>query len=272
NNRGADEMQNALQFDVVQMDVFQERTVVVASGVQVNLSSEYPTVAIQGEEVIVPLLKSGETIDLSEKFKLRFTSSEGDLQHCRLHLRIGYRGWYSKTVRLDVRVLPTPLVEPAEVEIMDGRTHTFTIFRQAGNQGGGFMLQREVTEGSGNENGRAEPGEEISIWIRTLQGLDPFDKNSWHRTKIFTDDPYVSVVKDIPEVRGREWTSVRDHTSVIRISPECPVGHKPMLFLKSESASFSWTPDARYGKELLYQAIQLHRVHVNRLDLKVGAR
>jgi hypothetical protein len=134
------------------------------------------------------------------------------------------------------------------------------------------MLQREVSEGSGNGDGRADPGEEVTIWIRTPQGLDPLDKNSWHRTKVFSNDPYVSIVQDIPEVRGREWTSVRDHTSAIRISPDCPIGHKPVLFLKSESASFHWTPDARYGEELLYQAIQLHRVHVNRLDLTVGKR
>jgi hypothetical protein len=134
------------------------------------------------------------------------------------------------------------------------------------------MRQREVNEGSGNGDGKASPGEEVTIWLRTIQGLDPFDKNSWHRTKIFTDDPYVSVVKNIPETREREWTSVRDHTSVIRISPDCPPGHELKLFLKSESASFTWTPDARYGKELLYQAIQLHRVHFNRLKLTVVGR
>jgi hypothetical protein len=153
---------------------------------------------------------------------------------------------------------------------MDGRTHSFKIFRQAGNQGGGFMLQREVSEGTGNGDGRADPGEEMTIWIQTRQGLDPLDKNSWHRTKVFTDDPYVSIVKDIPEVRGREWTSVRDHTSVIHISTDCPAGHEIRLFLRSESASFSWTPDARYGKELLHQAIQRHRVHLDSVRLVVG--
>jgi hypothetical protein len=243
---------------------------VSANDVSVSLSSEYPTVAIQGEEVTIPLLEPGQIFDLSDKFTLRFTSSDGAFQHCRLNLRIGYRGWYSKTERIDVRVLPTPLVEPAEVEIVDGRTHAFTIFRQAGNQGGGSMQQREVTEGSGNGDGKTDPGEEVTIWVRTVQGLDPFDKNSWHRTKVFTDDPWVSIAKDIPEARGREWTSARDHTSVIRISRECPVGHELKLFLKSESASFAWTPDARYGKELLYQAIQLHRVHVYRYHLVVG--
>jgi hypothetical protein len=155
---------------------------------------------------------------------------------------------------------------------MDGRTHIFTIFRQAGNQGGGFMKQREVTEGTGNGDGKADPGEEMTIWVKIVQGLDPFDKNSWHRTKVFSDDHYVTIVRDIPEVRGREWTSVRDHTSVIRIEPECPAGHEVRLFLRSESASFAWTPDARYGKELLYQAIQLHRVHVNSLRLVIGNR
>ena len=81
-----------------------------------------------------------------------------------------------------------------------------------------------------------------------------------------------SGVKDIPEVQGREWTSARDHTSVIRISPECPAGHAISLFLKSESASFSWTPDTRYGKELLYQAIQPHRVHLYKYELQVDGK
>jgi hypothetical protein len=243
---------------------------VKAENVRVSLSSEYPTVTIQGGEVEIPSMDPAQIVDLTEKFKLRFVSSDGEFQHCRVNLLVRYRGWYSKTDRIDVRVLPTPLPSPAAVEILDGRTFVFSIFRQAGNQGGGFMLQREVTEGTGDEDGAADPGEEVTIWIQTVQGIDPFDKNSWHRTKVFTEDPYVSIVQDIPEVRGREWTSVRDHTSVIRISPECPLGHELKLFVRSESASFAWTPDARYGKELLYQAIQLHRVHVNRLDLVVG--
>lgn len=244
---------------------------VTAEDIRISISSEYPTVTIQGGEVTVPSLEAGRTIDLSEKFTLKFISTDGGLQHCRLLLRIGYRGWYSHVERIDVQVLPTPLLEPDAFELLDGRNHTFTIFRQAGNQGGGFMLEREVSEGSGNGDGKADPGEEMTIWIRTGQGLDPFDKNSWHRTKVFTDDPYISIVGDIPEIRGREWTSVRDHTSVIRISPDCPAGHKIKLFLKSESASFSWTPDARYGKELLRQAIQLHRVHLNQLEMTVGS-
>lgn len=243
-----------------------------AENVSVTLSSQYPTVSVQGGQVTVPTLEPGQVVDLSDKFKLRFTSTEGGFQHCRLDLRIGYRGWYSKNERIDVRVLPTPPEQPSATEILDGRTHTFTIFRQAGNQGGGSMLQREVYEGSGNGDGIAEPGEEMTIWVNIIQGLDPLDENSWHRTKVFTNDPYVSITRDIPEVRGREWTSVRDHTSVFRISPDCPVGHELKLFLRSESASFHWTPDARYGKELLYQAIQLHRVHVYRYDLVVGKR
>jgi hypothetical protein len=243
---------------------------VAAKDLRLTLTSEYPTVSIQGGEVIIPSLESGETVDISKRFVLRFTSSDGAFQHCRLYLQIGYRGWYSKTERIDVRVLPTPLAEAAETRILDGRDHVFEIFRQAGNQGGGSMQQRAVSEGRGNGDGKADPGEEMTIWVRTVQGIDPFDKNSWHRTKVFTDDPYVSIVSDIPEVRGREWTSVRDHTSVIKISPECPVGHQLRLILKSESASFSWTPDVRYGKELLYQAIQLHRVHLYRYELTVG--
>ena len=132
------------------------------------------------------------------------------------------------------------------------------------------MVDREVTEGEGDGDGIAEPGEEVTIWVRTVQGLDPFDKHSWHRTKVSTRDPYIKESRDFAEQKGLEWTSVRDHTSAIRISSDCPTGRKIKLGLGNESYSFHWTPDARYGERLLRQAIQLHRAHVHGYTLSVG--
>ena len=100
--------------------------------------------------------------------------------------------------------------------------------------------------------------------------MDPFDKHSWHRTKVFTRDPYVTQGRAFAEQKGIEWTSARDHTGAIRISSDCPQGRKIKLFLRNESYSFHWTPDARYGERLLRQAIQLHRVHVHGYTLPVG--
>ncbi len=243
---------------------------IAVKNVVVSFSSDYPIVEVKGGPVTVEVIEPGEIIDLSDRFTEHFVSSEGSFQHCRLNLAVKYRGWYSKHYNVDARILPTPLREPLGVEVIDGRRRTFPIFRQAGNQGGGSMLEREVEEGTGNGDGFADPGEAVSIWIKLLQGMVPFDKNSWHRTKIYTDDACVVSFEDVAEKKGREFTSVRDHTSVIRISPDCPAGHKIRLFLKNESYSFVWTPDMRYGKEPLYQATQRYRDHFHQYELVVG--
>ena len=208
--------------------------------------------------------------DLSRSFSERFVSTDGYLQHCRLNLNLTYAGWHGKRHRIDVSVLPTPLNEADSVIIMDGRKLDFRIFRQAGNQGGGFTLRRSYEEGTGNGNGRADPGEELTLWLCVAQGLDPLDKYTWHRAKLFTEDPYVTITSDIAEPKELEWTSVKNHTSSFKVSPDCPAGHEIELVLKCESYSYFWQPDYRYGRELHYQAFQFHRNHLFRYLLKVG--
>ncbi|MEA2063974.1 MAG: hypothetical protein U9P14_09780, partial [Gemmatimonadota bacterium] len=243
---------------------------IAARDIEVTLSSLYPTVAVEGGPVRLDSIAPGRVVDLSESFSQHFTSGSGFFQHCRLNLHIRYRDWYGHDERIDVRVLPTPLPAPGTVEIFDGRSKELKIFRQAGNQGGGFMRERAVEEGTGNGDGKADPGEEITVWIQVPQGLDPFDKYSWHRTRVYTDDPYVTITADLAEPKEREWTGISCHTSRFRISPGCPVGHHIRLVLESESYSFCWQPDTRYGRELLYQARQLHREQLHGLTLKVG--
>ncbi|HLA41436.1 MAG TPA: hypothetical protein VJ417_15645, partial [Candidatus Glassbacteria bacterium] len=169
-----------------------------------------------------------------------------------------------------VLVLPTPLAEPDSVEILDGRTITFPVFRQKGNQGGGFIYQRKVSEGTGNGNGVAEPGEEVTVWVRVPQGLDPLDKFTWQRTKVYTFDPQVQIARDIAEQKELEWTSVNNHTSALKIANDCPPGKAVELILKNESYSYVWKPDYRFGREKLYQAFQFHRNDVSRYLLTVG--
>jgi len=243
---------------------------ITARNIEVSLSSEYPTVAIQGGPLRLDSIAPGEVVDIGRHFTQRFTSTDGFFQHCRLILNIGYRGWYSHSERIDVRILPTPLPQPEAVEIFDGRRKSLKIFRQAGNQGGGFIRERVVEEGTGDGDGTAGPGEEITLWIQVPQGLDPFDKYTWHRTRVYTDDPYVTITADLGEPKGREWTSVQNHTSRFRISPQCPRGHSIKLILQSESYSFHWQPDMRFGKELLQQARQLHRYQLHGFTLTAG--
>ena len=239
-------------------------------GIKVSLTSEYPTVEISGGEFSIDSIGPGEVVDLSGRIIQKYVSTNGYLQHCRLNLRIGYNGWHSESRRIDVRVLPTPLTTPDSVVVLDGRTATFDVFRQGGNSGGGFVRQKTVTEGTGNANGIAEPGEEITIWVRTAQGLDPMDKNTWHRTKIYSYDPVIAVTQDIAESKELEWTSVKDHTSAVEIAGSCPAGKNIELFVESESYSYVWKPDYRYGEQLLYQAFQFHRDCIQRYALKIG--
>jgi len=243
---------------------------VVARNVTVRLSSEYPTVQISGSQVRIDSLVPGEIIDLGSRFTQKFVSTEGGFGHCRLNLNITYMGWHGQSERIDVLVLPTPLEVPDSLRIFDGRSLGLPKFRQAGNQGGGFIRSVQISEGRGNGNGIAEPGEEITLWVCTAQGLDPLDKFTWHRTKVYTDDPYVTITADIAEQKELEWTSVKDHTSSLRISPDCPAGRRIELILKNESYSYHWKPDHRYGKQLLLQAFQFHRDHIQRYTLTVG--
>jgi hypothetical protein len=155
------------------------------------------------------------------------------------------------------------------LEVLDGRSATFKVFRQRGNQGGGSAIDRVVTEGKGNGNGILEPGEEATIWIRLAQGMDPFDKNTWHRTKIYSDSPWLVDAADIAEQKQREWTGAKERTSLVRLSSDTPRGTRIPMLLSNESWSFHFTPDVRYGPEPLYQAFQLHTRHLHRHELLV---
>jgi poly(3-hydroxybutyrate) depolymerase len=237
--------------------------------VKATLSSEYPTVQLLASEVTIPRIEAGDLVDVGDHLRVRFTAGEGYFAPMRLKLELVYDGWYTVAKNLDVLVIPENLPPPQEVMILDGRTATLNVFRQKGNQGGGSSVSRTVTEGKGNGNGVLEPGEEATIWVHMRDGMDPFDKNNWYRARIYSDSPWVTEVNRLEEQKGLEWTSAKELTSVIRLSPDAPHGARIPLLLDNESWSFTWTPDVRYGKEKLYQAFQLHTHHLHRYELVV---
>jgi hypothetical protein len=49
-----------------------------------------------------------------------------------------------------------------------------------------------------------------------------------------------------------------------------PVGSVMPLILDNESWSFHYTPDIRYGSELLYQAFQRHKHHLHEIELTLA--
>jgi len=193
---------------------------------------------------------------------VEFSSTEGEFKHARLSLKITYDGYQQTTQKIDVVIVPEDLVSPAEVEILDGRTHTFSVFRQKGNQGGDSSIERNVTEGIGNGNGILEPGEKATIWLKLRRGLDPQDRDNWCRAKVYFNSPWLAEVQDIQETKQREWTGAQNRTSLVELSRKVPPDADISVTLDCESYSFYYTPDVRYGAEQLYQAFQLHKHHL----------
>lgn len=237
------------------------------SEVSISLDSAYPTVELLEKSAVIKEIPSGGRVALSARFKARFTAGSGDYRPARVKLSLS-AGWPGTTDKFDVLIAPDGTAPPVEMVVLDGRTHTFNVFRQKGNQGGGAPRQRTVTEGKGNGNGILEPGEEATIWVRIPQGFDPFDKNNWRRVRVFTDSPFIEETARIEEEKEREFTGAKDLTSVIRLSPRAPAEIPVML--RTETWSFDFTPDVRYGAEPLYQAIQLHHGHVFKTVIKTG--
>jgi pimeloyl-ACP methyl ester carboxylesterase len=237
--------------------------------VKVELSSDYPTVEILQGTFTTGAIAPGGIADLSSQLKARFTSGAGGLAPTRLELHITYDGWQQATYPIDLLVVPEVISAPAAMEILDGRTMTFKVFRQQGNQGGGALIDRTVTEGHGNGNGILEPGEEATIWVKMVQGMDPFDKNSWHRCRIYSDSAWLAERQLLEEDKQREWTGAQERTTLLALSAKAPAGTAIPLLLENESWSFYWTPDVRYGKEPLYQPYQRHTQHLHRQILTV---
>ncbi len=230
--------------------------------IQAELTSRYPTVEILQGKAAWKAVSGGQSVAAAPALTARFTSGDGDWAPARFDLKLVYDGWLETTQSFDVLIAPDPLPMPAEVSILDGRSHTFPVFRQAGNQGGGATQLRQVAEGRGNGNGILEPGEEATIWVRLPQGLDPFDKNNWCRAKVYADSPWLTEIADIQEEKQREWTGAQNRTSLVALASTVPHTAEIPVVLDCESWSFHYTPDVRYGKQLLYQAFQLHRHHL----------
>ncbi len=239
--------------------------------VTVRLASEYPTVAIPADSLTIPEIRPGDWLDVSDHFNARFTAGAGYFAPTRLTATLTYDGYHTVSENIDLLVTPEIVPSPLAVEILDGRTATFKVFRQKGNQGGGGSIERKVTEGKGNGDGVLDPGEEATIWVKLTQGMDPFDKNNWYRAKVYSDSPWLREAGDIQEQKQLEWTSAKERTSLVKLAPETPKGTVIPLLLDNESWSYHFTPDVRYGVEKLYQAFQFHTHHLHRHELRAGA-
>jgi hypothetical protein len=218
-------------------------------------------------EAAISGLASGSVADVSGSLKLRVTGGAGYFAPASVKLTMTYDDWHTAEHTIPILIAPEQLSAPVAIEVLDGRTRTFDVFRQKGNQGGGSSVKRTVTEGRGNGNGVLEPGEEATVWVQLRQGMDPFDKNNWYRAKVRDLSGELVEVADLEEAKQLEWTGAKERTSVVRLAAKGASASGTIL-LDNESWSYHFTPDVRYGKERLYQAFQLHTRHLHRLDLK----
>jgi hypothetical protein len=233
---------------------------------KVQVSSGYPEVEVLSGTVQVADIASGAVADLGGGLRLRLTGGAGYFAPASLTVAITYDGWHKVEHRIPILITPEQLNNPVAFEVLDGRSMTFDVFRQKGNQGGGSSIKRTVTEGRGNGNGVLEPGEEATIWVQLRQGLDPFDRNNWYRAKVRDTSGALVEVADVEESKQLEWTGAKERTSVVRLVDGA--SNAGIVLLENESWSYHFTPDVRYGKERLYQAFQLHTHHLHRLELK----
>jgi hypothetical protein len=126
--------------------VFNPR-VTAMTDLRAELSSTYPTVEILHGSTKVKEIAPGKVANLSSSFQVRFTSGEGDYAHARVTLKLIFDGYSEAVQQIDVLVAPEKMPPPVDVAVLDGKTKTFPVFRQRGNQGGGESVQRTVTEG-----------------------------------------------------------------------------------------------------------------------------
>lgn len=241
----------------------------VVKNLHVELTSQYPTVKILQGGTDVSELAAGQSVDLTAAFRVQFTAGAGGFARTRLLLKATADKIPPTNANIDVQVAPAALIAPAKIAVLDGRTKTFPIFWQNRN-GGGEPVDRTVTEGQGNGNGVLQPGERATVWIQLQQGLDPFDKDNWCRTKVYSDSPWITETTDIQELKRLEWTGAQNRTSVVELNPATPVGTEIKAILDCEAYSYYFTPDVRYGKQPLYQPFQLHRHYLFLWDWKVG--
>lgn len=248
---------------------------------KVDLTSEYPTVNLLHGSAEVASLGAGEAANLGQDFRVQFTAGnngfppvgvlplDGGFAQTRLLLNVKSDNSPALATHIDVMVAPANLKPPEKIVVLDGRMHTFPIFWQDRN-GGGKSTPRTVSEGHGNGNGILEPGEQATVWIQLAQGIDPFDKGNWCRTKIYPYSPWITVIGDIQENKRLEWTGAQNRTSLIELSPKAPKGAPISALLDCESYSYYWTPDVRYGKKKLYQPFQIHQHSIFLWKWKVG--
>ena len=109
-----------------------------------------------------------------------FTSRNKNLAY--LHLGYQHKGIPSPRERI-IQVHITDSMKKVSADnimIFDGRSEQLPVYRYNWGDWDERVRHETISEGHGNGNGIAEPGEIFSVWIRIPSGEAPEDKDTWH--------------------------------------------------------------------------------------------
>ena len=182
---------------------------VAVDSIHVELMSQDEAIEVLDNTATIERIEPGE-VHQQTSFRIRCRSTH--LDRGRLKVMLKYAN------REDRFLLEVPFysadMDLTEFEIGDGRTF---------NQDNGEQL----TFGSGNGDGVADPGE----WIAILTRSDRLDDEAWYGLKLYTNDSYVDSQKERAVWSLRpDWSGTARQAPGVYIRPDCPVGHEITFF------------------------------------------
>jgi hypothetical protein len=126
-----------------------------------------------------------------------------------------------------------PQTDPVNIKIFDGRSESLSLFKYDWGDWNKPLSSGIITEGSGNGNGRVEPGETFSVWIQPSSSLDPTDLKTWHPVTPVNagDDKDISV----EEIKQYNFSTGRMILSaIIRLNRKPTKGNPVRIPVQSE--------------------------------------
>jgi len=169
----------------------------------VQLTTEQSEVEIVNPKITIKEMKSGEAIWLPEAYIVTASNppvTDGSPFRTRFNLTFSVDKKQSWKDEFDAPVF-YDVLEFANIGIDDGDTEIF---------------------GSGNGNNIAEPGETVMFY--EITGMSK-------RLRVYYDDPYLDE-RLYDEIQPDKWGDGYTLSSLLRVSEDCPVGHK-IRFLAS---------------------------------------
>jgi hypothetical protein len=111
-------------------------------------------------------------------------------------------------------------IRTPRIKVFDGRSEELLLFKYIWNGWNDPVSTGNISEGTGNGNGRAEEGEIFSIWVQLPSAFDPMDTETWHPTIPINN-------RENPDVKVKSIRHHRFSTGREVLSAEISLARKP---------------------------------------------